>query len=173
MEKKPPILAISGVKNSGKTTLICALLKIFSEKGLRVAVIKHDGHDFDADVPGTDTYRQLQAGAVGTVIFSPEKSMIVKKKHGQRAEDFMGLFPEADLILLEGFKDSGYPKLELVRAGNSYRSVCDPSKLLAIVTDLPEGELARTDRRIPLLPLDEPEKVAAFILRELLSSGKA
>ena len=27
--------------------------------GLKVAVIKHDGHDFEADVPGTDSYRHL------------------------------------------------------------------------------------------------------------------
>ena len=44
MERKR-IFAISGVKNSGKTTLICKLLEIFKEKGLKVAVLKHDGHD--------------------------------------------------------------------------------------------------------------------------------
>ena len=64
MERKR-IFAISGVKNSGKTTLICKLLEIFKEKGLKVAVLKHDGHDFEPDIPGTDTYRQLQAGAYG------------------------------------------------------------------------------------------------------------
>ena len=47
------------VKNSGKTTLICRLLEIFKDKGLKVAVLKHDGHDFVPDVPGTDTYCQL------------------------------------------------------------------------------------------------------------------
>lgn len=57
------IFAVSGVKNSGKTTLICKLLEIFKGKGQKVAVLKHDGHDFEPDVPGTDTYRQLQAGA--------------------------------------------------------------------------------------------------------------
>ena len=44
--KRKRIVAISGIKNSGKTTLICRLLEIFKEKGLRVAVLKHDGHDF-------------------------------------------------------------------------------------------------------------------------------
>ena len=50
MERKR-IFAISGVKNSGKTTLICRLLEIFKDKGLKVAVLKHDGHDFVPDVP--------------------------------------------------------------------------------------------------------------------------
>ena len=45
--KRKRIVAISGIKNSGKTTLICRLLEIFKEKGLRVAVLKHDGHDFE------------------------------------------------------------------------------------------------------------------------------
>lgn len=69
MERKR-IFAISGVKNSGKTTLICRLLEIFKDKGLKVAVLKHDGHDFVPDVPGTDTYCQLQSGAYGTAVFS-------------------------------------------------------------------------------------------------------
>lgn len=46
-------------------------------------------------------------------------------------------FPEADLILLEGFKYSAWPKLEVVRAGNSAAPVSNPATLLALVTDLP------------------------------------
>ena len=45
------------------------------------------------------------------------------------------LFPEADFILLEGFKYSVYPKFEIVRKGNSEKPVCDPDTLLALVTD--------------------------------------
>lgn len=79
MERKR-IFAISGVKNSGKTTLICRLLEIFKDKGLKVAVLKHDGHDFVPDVPGTDTYCQLQSGAYGTAVFSAGKYMLVKQQ---------------------------------------------------------------------------------------------
>ena len=55
--KKQFILAVSGVKNSGKTTLITKLLPGLKKRGLQVAVIKHDGHDFEADVPGTDSWK--------------------------------------------------------------------------------------------------------------------
>ena len=48
MERKR-IFAISGVKNSGKTTLICRLLEIFKDKGLKVAVLKHDGQEIEND----------------------------------------------------------------------------------------------------------------------------
>lgn len=51
LEKKPLFYAVSGVKNSGKTTLITKLLPILTGRGLKVATIKHDGHDFQTDVP--------------------------------------------------------------------------------------------------------------------------
>ena len=55
--KYPDVIAVSGEKNSGKTTLIEAVLPILAARGYRVAVIKHDGHSFEPDVPGTATRR--------------------------------------------------------------------------------------------------------------------
>ena len=127
MERKR-IFAISGVKNSGKTTLICRLLEIFKDKGLKVAVLKHDGHDFVPDVPGTDTYCQLQSGAYGTAVFSAGKYMLVKQQPQISEKELAEFFPEADLILLEGFKYSTYPKIEIIRKGNSAESVCNPEE---------------------------------------------
>ena len=115
MEQKPMLFAISGVKNSGKTTLITKLIPILTEKGLKVATIKHDGHEFAPDVPGTDTWVHLQAGALGTAIFSDTKFMVVKQEAGVTETRLQEMFPEADLILLEGFKYSSYPKMEILR----------------------------------------------------------
>ena len=53
MKKKPLILAVCGVKNSGKTTLIQKLIPLLQNQGLKVAAVKHDGHDFEPDVPVT------------------------------------------------------------------------------------------------------------------------
>ena len=61
--KRPAVLAISGVHNSGKTTLLEKLLPVLRSRWLKVGVIKHDGHDFTPDVPGTDSYRLREAGA--------------------------------------------------------------------------------------------------------------
>ena len=156
---KPVVIAVSGVKNSGKTTFIEAVLPLLAERGLNVAVIKHDGHCFDPDPPGTDTGRFLAAGAVGTAIFDGEKFKLVKKQ--PVTEDLLiAQFPEADLILLEGFKYTTWPKLEVVRAGNSDRPVSDPDTLLALVTDL---DLHLPG--IPTLPLGDPEKAAAVLIR--------
>ena len=166
--KRKRIVAISGIKNSGKTTLICRLLEIFKEKGLRVAVLKHDGHDFEPDVPGTDTYRQLQAGAYGTAVFSKGKYMLVKQQPQISEIDLIGFFPEADLILLEGFKYSTYPKIEIVRKGNSAESVCNPKRLMAIATNLDaeEREALTVSGDVPFFDLDNAKSIAEFILSD-------
>ena len=108
----PVIFAVSGEKNSGKTTLIEAVLPILAERGYRVAVIKHDGHSFEPDVAGTDTRRFYDAGAVGTAVFDGEKFMLVRRAAVTEKQLFEA-FPDADLILIEGLKDSGYAKFRL------------------------------------------------------------
>ena len=59
------IVAVCGVKNSGKTTLLAGLVEELVARGKKVAVIKHDGHDFSCDIPGTDSDRLKKAGAYG------------------------------------------------------------------------------------------------------------
>ena len=164
MKQKTQIFAISVVKNSGKTTLISRILPILTGRGLKVATIKHDGHDFDADVPGTDTYCHFHAGAYGPAIFSDSKYMVVKEQTQITTEQMVEWFPEADLILLEGFKFCPYPKIELIRRENSVKSVCEGHDLVAIVTDLTPEELVLVDKSIPLLDLNDPQAVADCIM---------
>ena len=172
--KKQFILAVSGVKNSGKTTLITKLLPELKKRGLQVAVIKHDGHDFEADVPGTDSWKYAQAGADGTCVFSAKKYMVVKYVPAPSVEELVGVFPEADVILLEGFKYSEYPKIEVIRKGNSSESVCDPKNLLGIVTDLTKAELDVNGEMldIPLLGLEETERLVDYLLSKMVIGSK-
>lgn len=128
------VIAVSGVKSSGKTTLIEGLLPELTGRGLRVATVKHDGHRFEADRPGTDSFRHLRAGAYGSAVFDGEKFQLVKREPVDE-QTLIACFPEADLILLEGFKDSRWPKLEILRRAVSEEPVCELSALLALVTD--------------------------------------
>lgn len=109
-KKEPLLYAVSGRKNSGKTTLITQLIPELKKAGLHVATIKHDGHDFEGDVPGTDSYRHRQAGAYGTAIYSDNRFLILKQQGQITERDLVQAFPEADVILLEGFKNSHYQK---------------------------------------------------------------
>lgn len=191
MKKEPFILAVSGVKNSGKTTLITKLLPLLTKKGWKVAVIKHDGHEFDADVPGTDSYCHMEAGAYGTAVFSKSKYMVVKREPSVCTEQLIECFPEADIILLEGFKHSEFPKLEIIRRGNIhslqpdhlnanngsakesdhsekentklYKSVCAGHHLLGILSDLRKEEIQNMPENVRFLDLNDIEAVAEYI----------
>lgn len=132
------IIAICGIKNSGKTTLIEQIVPALTIKGLKVAYIKHDGHDFTCDVPATDSYRMSEAGAYGVAVFSKNRFFIHKEIENTECEMMMEMFPEADVILVEGMKDSSYPKIEIVRKGISEASVSNPEGRFLIVTDCDE-----------------------------------
>lgn len=136
MIKKPILICICGCKNSGKTTLITKLIKKLCELGYKVATVKHDGHDFNADIEDTDTYKHRQSGAYGTAIFSKNKFMIVKEQKETQEQELISYFPEADLIFLEGLKNSNYPKFEIIRKDNSKISVCNKENLISILSDM-------------------------------------
>ncbi len=132
------IVAICGVKNSGKTTLINKLVSSMSAGGYRIAVIKHDGHDFSCDVPGTDTYRFIENGAYGTACFSDHRMFVHRTGTGETVDDLIRLFPEADLIFVEGLKDSTLDKVEVIRCSVSDSPVSNPEGRFLIATDWPE-----------------------------------
>lgn len=160
-KKKQLVLAISGVKNSGKTTLITKLLPFLKKRGLKTAVMKHDGHEFEADIPNTDTWKFAKAGADGTLVFSKTKYMLVHYDKVLPEEKLISNFPEADVILLEGFKHSSYPKLEIIRKGNSKKSVCEGNSLLGIVTDFRKEEL--NVQNVTFFDLNQAEILAEWI----------
>ena len=49
-----PIMAFAGYSGSGKTTLLEKLIREIKSRGVRLAVIKHDGHQFEIDHEGKD-----------------------------------------------------------------------------------------------------------------------
>ena len=155
--KKQSIVVICGVKNSGKTTLITKLIPKFTSLGYKVATIKHDGHDFDADVEGTDSYKHKQAGAYGTAVFSKNKFMVVKEQKETDEFELINLFPEADLI---------YPKIEIVRKGNSYESVCNKENLIAIASDIDiENNIKNLNIDKKIIDLNNIDKIVEKIIQ--------
>lgn len=166
----PAAVAVCGFKNSGKTTLLEKIVRRMSRNEIRIAVIKHDGHDFEADVPGTDSFRMKAAGAYGTCVYSEAKFSLVKEQKVS-VQDLAAHFPEADLILFEGEKDSACPKIETVRLKEAPETgrpplAADPSTVLAYVTDRDAGEGTFPDG-IPVFRNSDTGKVCELILREM------
>ena len=146
------MIAVCCGTHSGKTTLINRLVRAYTERGLKVAVIKHDGHDFDCDIPGTDTHSFTESGAYGTACYSKDRIFVHKKARSENAEEtaksLMELFPEADLIFVEGLKGSSLKKIEVIRKDISDKPASDPEGRFLIVTDLP-GEKFREETAGP------------------------
>ncbi|TKH41593.1 molybdopterin-guanine dinucleotide biosynthesis protein B [Paenibacillus terrae] len=110
----PYVCQVVGFKNTGKTTFLGGLIVYLRESGLRIAVIKHDGHEFEMDHKGTDTYKHRQAGAEGVAIVSGGRTAILEE-HSRPVTGLIRHFQAYDCVLLEGFKQEHYPKLVMVR----------------------------------------------------------
>ncbi|WP_052714177.1 molybdopterin-guanine dinucleotide biosynthesis protein B [Paenibacillus dauci] len=115
---QPPVIQIVGYKNSGKTTLITELLRLWAAEGTRVAVIKHDAHQFQMDHRGTDTFAHTEAGAAAVAITSPTRTAIIREQSSTLQQLVAELSSSStdsyDLILVEGFKQEPYPKVALM-----------------------------------------------------------
>lgn len=165
MKNKSAVLAVSGAHNSGKTTLIEALLPRLRARGVRTAVIKHDGHDFTPDVPGTDSFRLREAGAEGVAVFSSMRYLLYEAVPTDERV-LIGHFAATgyDLVLLEGFKNSSWPKIEVVRGAAGGGPVS--RRPLAIVGDVPGADFGLNDyerltkwiiEQMPLLDTMQPD----------------
>lgn len=161
--KNPLAIAIVGNSGAGKTTLLERLIPALKGTGRRVGVIKHDAHRFDIDHPGKDSHRLTAAGADTMMITSSEKLAMVKRHAASPSieELLERYFGDMDLVLVEGFRGSSLPKIEVHRKDFRRALICrgernDPS-LAAVASDEP------LDVDVPVLALNDVEAIAAFI----------
>ena len=115
-----PAVAIVGRHNSGKTTLVEKLIAELVSRGLDVGSVKHHSHKgFDIDYPGKDSYRHRAAGASETVIAAPGQMARIKTVEGEmECRDIVRSMPGHDIVLVEGYRKSGLPTIEIMRSGN-------------------------------------------------------
>lgn len=154
-----PVLGLSAYSGTGKTTLMERLIAALTAKGLRVGAVKHDGHDFDMDRPGKDTYRFTQAGAAVTAITSAGKTALLRQR-GASLEELLGQVGDGvDIILVEGWKDSGISRLGLCREATGKDFPSPPEDYVALVTDREDIKGA-----VPRFGLDDIEELTEFIM---------
>jgi molybdopterin-guanine dinucleotide biosynthesis adapter protein len=113
--KKPRFIHIVGRSGSGKTTLIERLIRHYRGQGFAVAAVKSTFHDITAEPPGKDTARFREAGASGSLI-TDGKTLVLAEPVADGDPRVMALqfFHNADIVILEGFKDFGGDKIEVV-----------------------------------------------------------
>ena len=115
-----PAVAFVGRHNSGKTTLIEKLVAELVARGVDVGSVKHHSHPgFEIDYPGKDSYRHRAAGASETVIAAPGLMARIKTIDGEEeCADIVRSMPGHDVVIVEGYRKSGLPTIEVMRAAN-------------------------------------------------------
>ena len=154
-----PVIGFSAYSGTGKTTLIEKLVACFKADGLRVAVIKHDAHDFEIDKEGKDSWRFAKAGADITLISSASKTAIIEQRP-RSFEQNLSMIHDVDIILVEGYKQENIPQIGICRKATGKGLPFPPERYAALVTD----DEALAAPGIPRFSLDDHESVARFII---------
>ena len=169
MSTSVPILGFSAYSGTGKTTLLRQVIPLLKARGLRISVIKHAHHDFDLDFPGKDSYKLRKAGAEQTVICTATRRVLMTEFDHPAEEPSLQQIvasldtERVDLVLVEGYKDIRFPKIELHRKAmqTPYLHQHDDS-IIAIACDaeLPAKVV------IPVLDINEVEAIAKYIYED-------
>ncbi len=150
-----------GHHNAGKTALIRRLIPALRARGLRVGTAKHVAPDVELDFPGKDSYLHRRAGAERVLVLSDAGGALFWEQSELAVEQHVHRYMEdLDLVLLEGFKHSPLPKIEVYRKGEP---LAGHIPVMAVVA---EGR-PRIPDDVPLLPPDE-EEIADFLQTQLL-----
>jgi molybdopterin-guanine dinucleotide biosynthesis protein B len=157
------VFGIAGHSGMGKTTLLERLVPEISARGLMVSLIKHSHKNIDIDRPGKDSYRLRESGCKEVLLLGDNRWALMHELRGadEPSLDYLlSRLQRCDLVLIEGFKNGGFPKLEVWRA-----EVGKPTLwphwpgIVAIASDdpLPSAAAARID-------LADAAAIAAFVM---------
>ncbi len=164
-----PAVSFVAKSGSGKTTLLEQVIVELKRRGIRVGVVKHDSHRFEIDHPGKDTYRLTAAGADTMLISSPAKLALIKQHAESPSIEALveTYFSDVDIVLTEGFKRGGLPKIEVHRQERSPALLCrgeehDPA-LIAVASD------CSWNLDVPVFDINQPGAIVDFLQTTFLT----
>jgi molybdopterin-guanine dinucleotide biosynthesis protein MobB len=160
------VYGVTGWKNTGKTTLMERLVAEMTARGLTVSTVKHAHHEVDVDQPGRDSHRHRMAGAREVILATGRRWALMRELRGEPEpplEALLARLSPVDLVLVEGYKRGGHPKIEAHRAAAGRPLLArEDATVRAVATDTPLPDLA-----LPQFHLDDVPAIAAFVLREV------
>ncbi len=161
-----PIIGFAAFSGTGKTTLLEKVIPLLTERGLRVGLVKASHHRIEPDKPGKDSYRLRRAGTTQLVLSTPGRAICITEREvdDPLLEDQLSLLDQGrlDLIIVEGFRGSAIPKIELHRTDFD-RPFLYPkdSNIIALCWD---NCAAGEDIPLPQLDINDPQQVADFVI---------
>jgi molybdopterin-guanine dinucleotide biosynthesis protein B len=132
--REPLVIGVAGHADSGKTTLISALVRELRARSLHVGCVKHAPHGIDLD--GKDGDRMFAAGAEAVAVCAPGATVVMRATAGEPALDVIvaGMAESAlDIVLVEGYKHAPMPRIEVLADGAAPTS--DSRWLVALACD--------------------------------------
>ena len=160
-----PLLGFSAFSGTGKTTLLEQLIPLLVTQGLRIALVKHSHHDIELDSVGKDSYRLRKSGASQVILAGTHRSICFhehQQAHDSKLTEQLALLDVSslDLVLVEGYRDQAFPKIELNRATLQKPFLYPHDRhIIALVCD--QSVKGTT---LPLFQFDELAGLAQFIL---------
>ena len=159
------IFGIVGWSGSGKTDLICRLIKAFKKKNILVGSIKHTHHNFEIDKKGKDSFKHILSGSEEVILYNEKKyAMISNILRDQISfNDILKKFSKnIDVILVEGLKNINIKKIEVFRTNLNKELLCVNDKFIkAIVCDQPNQEIKNTG--LPYFSFNQTLEILSFI----------
>jgi molybdopterin-guanine dinucleotide biosynthesis protein B len=146
-----------------KSELVRRLVVELKGRGLRVSTIKRVSDAVDLEKPGSRTWKHRAAGATEVMIASASRFALLREIPRDTVEpdvgDLLARMAPVDIVLLDGFRRSTYPKVEVVPRGQD-KAVLAPgdSMVLAITSDV------RVAADVPCLALSDIGVLADFVL---------
>lgn len=146
----------------GKTTLLERIIPELQSRRKTVSLIKHSHKDLDIDRPGKDSYRLRQAGCQELILMGRSRWALMHELREDvepTLHELLGKLQTCDLVLIEGFKQGDFPKLEVWRAAVGKPHLWPNSGgIVAMATD---GNAPVAN--IPTLDLSDIAGIADFI----------
>lgn len=158
------VLGIAGWKNSGKTTLVTKIIAELTQRGLRVASIKHAHHEANIDQPGSDTFRHRAAGATEVALVTSVRWALIHELDGAgepTLEETLDRLSPCDIVIVEGYKWVAIPKIETRRTASSKSEPLAPHDptIIAVAADHPTDTGGR-----PSFDLNDVTGITDFIV---------
>jgi|TARA_A100001037_G_scaffold240068_1_gene219864 molybdopterin-guanine dinucleotide biosynthesis protein B len=158
------VAGIIGWHDSGKTTLVVAVVGELTKRGYAISTMKHAHHVFDVDTPGKDSWRHREAGATQVMVGSSTRWALMHELRDTpepSTDELLAQMSPVDLILIEGFKRENHRKIEVYRQGLKEAPIAleDPT-VIAVATD---GPIKGLPEDIDLLDINDPSAVADYI----------
>ncbi len=112
------VFGIAGYSGMGKTTLLEKLIPEITSRGLCVSLIKHSHKNIEIDRPGKDSFRLREAGCQEVLLLGNQRWALMHELRGAEEPPLgylLDRLQHCDLVLIEGFKEGDFPKVEVWR----------------------------------------------------------